>query len=109
MPGLLDWPFVSFEFRLHDLYTLLKAQGGLLEAMASAHRRMPRVHLWFSSARTSTAPFRWSTGPDLNRREDSLSDLQSDAFDRSATCAKCHRRPAILMERAGSVAGVLNL
>lgn len=50
MPGLLDWPFVSFEFRLHDLYTLLKVQGDLLEAVASAHRRMPRVHLLFSNA-----------------------------------------------------------
>ena len=29
----------------------------------------------------------WSTGPDLNRSEVSLPDLQTGAFDRLATCA----------------------
>ena len=31
---------------------------------------------------------KWSTGRESNSREVSLSDLQSDAFDRLATCAK---------------------
>ena len=58
--------------------------------------RLERFELpaaWFVARRSIQMSYRrmetekWSTGRDKNSREVSLSDLQSDAFNRLATCA----------------------